>query len=820
MMQGIMDADGHRSLETLAKLRADRLGIGLRAGRTVSDLRWRPAQSYAIQRDDTREVWHAGHVSALLSDGFVVIAGTQTGGVWLLTPVNLPNYRQGHSAVPLSDGWDTPDISSLAYGPDGTQQIYVGCGSASLILLELKPVLGGMLLDRTTAIPLNVFGEVLAITVMAQPRRIVLATTSGVWWSAIPAAVNNAAAYSWQMGQNLPFNSYSGLAAGPGESVAAAAWGNKGLSGLFRGVWENNILSFTQATVTGASTTEMRRTSLASCARRPERMYAVAAGDDTFINAVLASRDGGATWRAIAIPPNHGNLGFYNNCIAVSPYRPDVVALGWRASGPFLSNDGGASWQQPSNDANNPHMHSDLHALYFAPNAQEADQLYVGSDGGIVVTTDFGQTFVSQFNRSLLDLQFYGSGSGTTAGALTVSSRFFGLVAGGTQDNGNIYLRPDSDAGSAWHTLEGGDGGLNRFVDPLKALLRVNNTLTVNNVEIGNRVRIAFWDQAQGSFGPGYGTVVPVDGNAAGLMPNAMEVVLAPDWRKNGQLMYAMVGAGANVFGLFANGDGSDAKLLQLGTAADTVSGLASFDGSTVLVGTTTGRMFLLDNASGKVTEQALPEGVSGDVSRVEMYVRAGWPLVVSPRVQAYALVGGQLLHFDGMTWATRSRWWNTFEIDRESGRLFAANDSDVFVSSDGGVTWSDASSGLPVRPHCTDLRIGATQEGGRELYLATYGRSVWRAAITLPPPGDQGFKVPQEVSDALFGILQDGGGIIRVDGHLHHVPPRSPLRDLLIMAVLDDLAGSMSAERGVPVRRALMEQIRQLAEEQLQQLG
>jgi hypothetical protein len=62
-----------------------------------------------------------------------------------------------------------------------------------------------------------------------------------------------------------------------------------------------------------------------------------------------------------------------------------------------------------------------------------------------------------------------------------------------------------------------------------------------------------------------------------------MEVVLAPDWRKNGQLIYALVGAGATVFGLFANGDGSDAKLLQLGTAADTVSGLASFDGSTIV---------------------------------------------------------------------------------------------------------------------------------------------------------------------------------------------------------------------------------------------
>jgi hypothetical protein len=230
-------------------------------------------------------------------------------------------------------------------------------------------------------------------------------------------------------------------------------------------------------------------------------MYAVAAKADDSIHAVLVSNDGGSNWTAVTIPPNAGNQGFYNNCIAVSPYRPGTVALGWRNGGTYFSPDGGITWQQPWNDVTNIHLHSDLHALYFAKNSLQRDELYVGSDGGIVYTVDLGQNFVSQFNRPLGNLQFYGA-------AMTVSSRFPGLVAGGTQDNGNICLIPNNDSGSAWHTLEGGDGGINRFVDELGALLRFNNTLIVGGMEIGNRLRIAFWDANSESFGAGFGNVI------------------------------------------------------------------------------------------------------------------------------------------------------------------------------------------------------------------------------------------------------------------------------------------------------------------------
>src|SRR5215211_1032153 len=500
-MVGIRRKGGHLSLEILRALgdaRVITIG-GPRASRAVSELVWEPAQENAIQLDDFSTVWHAGHVSALLSNGQDVVAGTQTGGVWhldLLTPIrgHWPNYRTYYWATPLSDFWDTPDVSSLAFGPDGPRQVFVGCrGSSALFLLEfdllgvgmewgksttvdlpfsgtveLDLLSGGMKWKQSTILPLPFSGMVNAIVTFANPYRIVIATDQGVWWSPIPQPATNLSGYNWQMAQGLPAANYSGLAAGPSGSVAAAIWGDPNSSGIYRGTFQDNALVFTKAQIDGINPDLMRRTSLASCEDHRSRVYAVAAGADDQILAVLSSSDGGATWSTRALPDKAaaGYQGFYNNCIAVSPQNPDLVVIGWLSGGPFWSKDGAQSWLHPHTQETNAHLHNDLHALYLGRNSTGPEPLYVGGDGGIVVTQDMGQTYESQFNRHLNNLQFYGAGSDYLAGTLTASSRYPGLLAGGTQDNGNVYRLPDTlrpgiprQADTAWLKQAGGDGG-------------------------------------------------------------------------------------------------------------------------------------------------------------------------------------------------------------------------------------------------------------------------------------------------------------------------------------------------------------------------
>jgi hypothetical protein len=838
-----------RSVEILHELTDARIRAvgGSRASRAVSDLGWQRAQSYGIQRDDFRTVWHAGHVSALLTNDVDVIAATQTGGVWLLNKTVGPTALAGYTGIPLSDAWDSPDISCLAWSPERTR-VYVGMSAQAIFLLEFETVLGGHLTLKQSMILPVPFSSANAIVTLSHPDRIVVATNSGVWWSPIPQPATKVAGYNWQVGQGLPGAKYSSLAVGPSASLAVAGY-DSGVSltiggpklgvGIYRGTFQGNVLVFAESKIEGVDRTLMHKTSLASCEDQPDRMYAVAEGADGMILAVLSSRDGGAKWDTSQVPNRvlAGNQGGFHQCLAVSPQRPDLVVIGWKASGPFWSEDGAQSWHQRHKPEAEVHLHPDLHALYLVRNPGGPEPLYVGGDGGIVVTTDLGQTYHSQFNRPLNNLQFYGGGRptylGTYGGSLTASSRYPGLLAGGTQDNGNVYRCPDRhregvprQADSPWLKHVGGDGDLTRFVDPLGVLLDFSSGDASLPKNPGARLHMAFWDEANNRFPAG--EVISADTDSSGVAPTSVEVVQNPAFRKDGQLMYAAVGSTAEglIHGLFADDpiigrpDARNIRLIRLGLVGGVVTAIASIDGSTLMIGTDSGRIISFDSASGSINMQyALPDVATGVVSRIEVFPPPS--TLGSLPDNALALVDGRILHFNGLFWATTTGTdWTTFARDSQSGRLFAATDGDVFLSEDNGKSWIDASAGLPVRPHCTDLRVADDGVGGRDLYLATYGHSVWRATIDQRSPI---FDLPPEAVQILYGIIEDGGGIVRLGKHFMKLPPRPLIRDLLAALVIDNVAQSMSKEsvaNSRAIRRAALQQIAEIALREVGQLG
>jgi hypothetical protein len=290
------------------------------------------------------------------------------------------------------------------------------------------------------------------------------------------------------------------------------------------------------------------------------------------------------------------------------------------------------------------------------------------------------------------------------------------------QDNGNVYNVPETyipgvprQANTVWRRHVGGDGGLNRIVDGLAVLLNWDNT----NVNLG----LSQWDEKARRFAGGPGSPIPADDSPSGVAANSVELVQAPAFARADPvqhptkqlLMYAVAsvpspGGTSGLYGLFGDPDKShQARLLRLGTLNGSVVTTASFDGSTLLLGTAGARIFSFASGTGVATEQTLPAGLSGNVTRLEAL----------PGNRAYALVGGQILRSDGKSWGLAEGYWRTFAADPESGRLFAATDADVFVSDDDGGTWVDASYGLPARPHCTDLRVAADPVGGRDLCRA-----------------------------------------------------------------------------------------------------
>jgi hypothetical protein len=806
--------DSRFAREILAKFSKGRFAAeaAARASRLVGDLEWRPAQVGSIVRDPQHATWHTGHIHAVVSDGHAVICGSDSGGAWLINPIVSPTYRDGYRAQPLSDHWDTPTVRCLAYGPDGTHHVFAGCADGgSLFLIELQPVTGAMVVKQSDLrIPLPTPTWVFAVVSIEQPRRVVIGTNAGLFWSDVPSDPTDVNGYVWHAATGLPAGACTSIARGPGTSLACA-WdeASAGVPGvvqtprpgrLFVGDWVGGELTLSPANVPDIAKTNVGGFDLASCASARLRMYTAAMNDAAEIRCVLRSDNGGRDWVAMAIPQGAGDHGNHNQAIGVSAYRPDIVALGWMY-GPFLSTDGGLSWKQLTGadvglDGLPCHgrslgLHTDMHAVYFPPNSLQADYLIIASDGGIAMTRDLGHCIDSEYNRNLAVLEFYGFRNQTPGGTFSASSRFPGLLAGGTQDNGNITLHPDHDAGAVWHTLTGGDGGVTRFVDPIGALLFTSDGEP--------RTKLTMWNAAASAFGPA--NIVPADGNGAGLTPRAFEAVVAPSWRRAGQLMYACAGsANGDVHGFFADASGANASFVRLKNVGKSITAVASQTGAQILVGSEDGAILAIDTMTGLWAEHTQDATVTarGRVGRIE---------VLSPH-SAYALNHEQLLRFDGQTWSALPRQWSVFTVEQDTGRLFAASDDDVFSSVDGGQTWTDASVGLPVAPRITDMRIGADEAGGNTLYLTTYGRSAWRATITLPPDTSNPFKLPPHQRAVLQRVIEDGGGVVRLGDDFTVIGARQLTKDVLAALAIDQIAQHMSPGAGREMRRTALRQI------------
>jgi hypothetical protein len=540
-----------------------------------------------------------------------------------------------------------------------------------------------------------------------------------------------------------------------------AAWGSNtqtGLYGIFYGDWSTGNLVMTRATINGLNPALMLLTSEASCDGDRRFLYAISGAADDGLLAVLTSSDGGVTWNFIANPlvkgktvnlysrnPDiAGNQQGYNNCVAVCATDSQRVAIGFRG-GPFISTDGGQTWAAYS-DQTSSHIHSDLHAVYFDPFQNPTQHLFVGSDGGVVHTPDLGTTFISNLNRQMRNLQF------ARADYLAFSPSYAApdLVAGGLQDNGNVYTLIDGNQ-TPWKELDNSDGQLALF-------LSTGNLLYGNNVR--PMVRNATWNGNVLSGGPAVPVTVgdptlppltsglfdPVDtGNF--YRQTVVEIVITPKFRRGGELMYAAAGLISGVYGLFANPDGGNIQWVFLGAVpitvkvnadSDYITAVGSLDGSTIFVGTAKGRIFAFDSKQGSALELnvLLSADAPGGIHRFAVQSATGAFAILNRGGNGYIL-RLNTLRWEPLAGGLPNESFFGLEVDwtADPKTLFAVTDSRVYASRDNGDTWQSESQGLPRRPHCSDLRFVTKPTGGHYLYSSTYGRSLFRARVNPPTP-------------------------------------------------------------------------------------
>lgn len=729
---------------------------------------WSQADSQAISVDSRQNAWHAGCVrDVLLTAGGNVIAATDSGGIWSVSDAG--------EGVCLTD-FDKPDMWCLAQGPLGPEHLFAG--GASLFETDLSqglPLLSWS--DLSPALPTgdSVGSPVYCIVVLQAVQLIIIATRSGVYWASIPPFRSNPGclgsllglggnqsarpAYQWTAAVGLPVGPYSGLALGPpggsGQpTIVAAAWGNgqasNGHYGLFVGDWLlGGSLSFQPAQeISGVDPTKMCFTVLASHAQDPWRMYASSSDKYGNMVAFLRSEDGGQTWSPqaglLTNPPaaystlydachGQGNDGGRpcNTLAAGATAAEGRVAVGWR-NGPLLSADGASTFAFLDGNSS-PHLHGDLHGLYFDTSMSTGQRLFIGSDGGVAMTVDFGKTFVSSFNREMLNLQLLGTtGAREWYGSLGVSPAVAGLAGSGTQDNGNIVCQLEA-AGSAWSFVEGGDGRIWSFL-------------------ANNAIFHYFGDDDRGQLATWSGSAVQQDGvipyEADSLSGPIFERVEQPSWNDpDGQPMYGVGAVRQSVYGLVGDANAANTHWVYIGsvpTELDYVSAVSSRTGEFIFAGSVGGRMFRLNpgpDSDLNVEElTVVPLGASGADPN-----RAITRIVIADQDTAFASfneagqASGSVLRWDGSEWALvpdgfPNEFIYAMEIDAtgDAGAtpaVYIATDNKVYGSADLGSTWQEVSAGLPKRPHGSDLRL-VQDENGTHLYLSTYGRSLWRADL------------------------------------------------------------------------------------------
>lgn len=155
---------------------------------------------------------------------------------------------------------------------------------------------------------------------------------------------------------------------------------------------------------------------------------------------IYRSEDGGETWRFMN---RYNNRPFYYSHIYVNPLDDRVVYV--VAGGFSISFDGGKTLQ-----AQRTGIHGDYHALWSDP--ENKDRFYIGNDGGTALTHDHGKSYLFYDNLPLS--QFYAVGA---------DRRDPYWVYGGLQDNGS-WGGPSNSRDPAgiltdhWFRIGGGDG--------------------------------------------------------------------------------------------------------------------------------------------------------------------------------------------------------------------------------------------------------------------------------------------------------------------------------------------------------------------------
>jgi photosystem II stability/assembly factor-like uncharacterized protein len=391
------------------------------------------------------------------------------------------------------------------------------------------------------------------------------------------------------------------------------------------------------------------RIAIAVCTSSPQILYAVYCQDvesqgwEWGLYGVYRSIDGGSTWTLQANSPNL--LGWATNGLDTGGQGGYALILDVKPTDPnvvyvgavniWKSMDGGITWQIISNTSTI-WVHVDHHDFAFLPGSSTT--IFSCNDGGLHKSNDGGKTW-TDLSSGLVIQQVY---------RLGLSPQDPHQVVVGTQDNGSEILNGE------WRAVYGGDG-TECIIDP------INNSIIYCSWQFGNFLRS---DNGGGSFG----RIFEYEGGEyyAWVAPLVMDPYDSATLYTASNRVYKSTNRGNNRTPISAELSGEPMTVLAV--APSNPNCIFATDGR---------RLFKTINGGSNWTE--LNTGAF-------FFPTFMTDIAIHPQDQKILWVT-----FGGYgRWNSKFTWDNIpYEIDKAK----------VYLSKDGGNTWSDVSGLLPNIP-------------------------------------------------------------------------------------------------------------------------